>query len=287
MSILRGKRPSEVEDTRPPSKRHQTNGAYGGGGGQKSSLCRHWAKGHCQLGANCQFSHSGQPGVGDSGASAAPRYSEWGRDPYAPPQADAFGAPPPYNPYGPPPSAPEYNPYGINAPPPQSYPPAPSFGAPPAYGVPAASYGPPQGYYPPPAYTPPSAPKRKSNTTCRHWARGFCRLGESCNFSHAGPRGSEAGAGPSKPDDGSKRSSGCRHWARGFCMLAQACKFAHEGEAGSAEAKQKANWGDKGSAGSSGAAPSTGGGVGPVVGSDGMGQNIGGGYEGGEGLGGS
>jgi len=158
--------------------------------------------------------------------------------PYAPGQGPEFPgfAAPGGNPYVPPPRPEQiYNPYGL-----APYPDDPTLLSYGGFGVP-----------PPPAAAAaagaaPAIPKRKSTTTCRHWNRGFCRLGEMCGFSHSGPQGVSAGVADVKAGGAAggaskaKAAVGCRHWGRGHCMMGSNCRFAHDFEAGSEKAKQNA-----------------------------------------------
>jgi len=51
---------------------------------------------------------------------------------------------------------------------------------------------------------------------CRHFARGFCRLGAACSFSHT-----EGGLVQRT------KTAICRHFQRGYCARAETCCFAH------------------------------------------------------------
>lgn len=64
-----------------------------------------------------------------------------------------------------------------------------------------------------------TAPSNISGGTleCRHWLRGFCRMGPACRFSHAGPRG--VGGTPSPQI--------CRYHLKGFCASGSNCGFTH------------------------------------------------------------
>jgi len=56
--------------------------------------------------------------------------------------------------------------------------------------------------------------------TCRHFLRGYCALGDSCNFSHVHSYKVGAAAEPF-------RTKPCRHFLRGHCALGERCGFAH------------------------------------------------------------
>jgi len=133
-----------------------------------------------------------------------------------------------------------YNPY-VN-PTPQQFPPQTTYVRPSnlpevynPYGTtPTYTGAPPPGYSPYPVYTTTPMPVpvqvqvtgssgRKSTTLCRHYGKGFCRLGETCLFAHTPQAKGEVG-GVSK--------SRCRHWARGHCNLQTQCRFSHDGEPG-------------------------------------------------------
>jgi len=66
-----------------------------------------------------------------------------------------------------------------------------------------------------------SSPKKVQkgpSRRCRHWARGLCKLGDSCTFLHSGV------AGVHVP---------CRHFVRtGSCSRGDLCDFKHEGNYG-------------------------------------------------------
>jgi len=53
-------------------------------------------------------------------------------------------------------------------------------------------------------------------TPCRHYQRGYCRLGDKCGFSHT------EGGPPTRT-----KSSLCRHYERGLCLRGDTCFFAH------------------------------------------------------------
>jgi hypothetical protein len=133
-------------------------------------VCRHWAKGNCQLGYSCNFKHpqqtaplnyqlqpTGQPGA-DFNKEKNP-YGKWQ-------ELEHFNYAQGYpnaqrSPYGMPP---------MNAHYPGVYPP---YGQAP-YG---ASAGP---RYPAESTLRDTDGKR----VCRHWERGNCSLGDTCGFAH-------------------------------------------------------------------------------------------------------
>jgi len=214
-----------------------------GGGSKSSRICRHFAKGYCQLGDQCGFSHNpeaissfgdptGLPETfaqqsgrqaheqwaqgGSSSQYVQPSTTEFSYNPYVTPTTPQQFSPHPQTTYVRPSTLPEvYNPYGTT----------------PTY----TSGAPPPGYSPYPVYTTPmpvpvqvqvtgSSSGRKSTTLCRHFGKGFCRLGETCLFAHTPQAKGEVTAGISK--------SRCRHWARGHCNLQTQCRFSHDGEPG-------------------------------------------------------
>jgi len=63
---------------------------------------------------------------------------------------------------------------------------------------------------------------------CRHFARGFCQMGDACGFLH------EA-SGTSAPQQATGVSPGgqklCRHFARGYCQMGSSCGFFHDDSA--------------------------------------------------------
>jgi hypothetical protein len=220
------------------------------GSNKSSRVCRHFAKGYCQLGDQCGFSHTAEQSYGDGlGASGyeqptfaqqsglqgpQPRpqtpYDAWSQGPqqYPTPGQSEY---PTYSPYGPQgaygarpptnvPGIPDvYNPYGTT--PTYSGPPAPTY---PGYTA-----------YAPPTSAPSDLSRRKSSTVCRHFAKGYCRLGDTCLFSHTPSNGVTPSSGGGGGGGGSGGASGkirCRHWARGHCKLESQCRFLHDGEAG-------------------------------------------------------
>lgn len=138
--------------------------------------------------------------------------------PYNPAQAYVSGpaAEAPYNPY----------PQQYQA----QYPPAAQTNyahlPPSAYSpyAPPALYPPPhQPYYPAP-FDPyalaakSSVPPGGKGQRCRHFARGFCKLGKDCTFAHSGTEGD---------------MNRCRHYAtKGFCQMGDKCGFSHAGTPG-------------------------------------------------------
>jgi len=66
--------------------------------------------------------------------------------------------------------------------------------------------------------SPPKKVQKGPSRRCRHWARGLCKLGDSCTFLHSGV------AGVHVP---------CRHFVRtGSCSRGDLCDFKHEGNYG-------------------------------------------------------
>jgi hypothetical protein len=69
---------------------------------------------------------------------------------------------------------------------------------------------------------------------CRHFARGFCQLGNACGFLHPGandvPAFQNWDNGFGMPDAKKRcvsKTQICRHWEKGFCQLGEGCGFAH------------------------------------------------------------
>jgi hypothetical protein len=166
------------------------NFAHVGEPGQ--ALCRHWARGKCNLGQECKFSHYGEPGQGPTYRPAMPFNSGYQAQPqnsYFQPQFGQAGGFPPQGMF--------------QQPAPQQF--QPPFGG---------------GFQQFGAAPPRSSRGAGGATPCRHFARGFCERGESCQFTHVpSSQGREGGA---------QGQTLCRHHARGFCSLGGACKFLHE-----------------------------------------------------------
>lgn len=170
------------------------------------SVCRHWARGYCQIGDTCNFSHTGNAGdgagLGYGGVPAAP-YNPYGSAPTGFPnvgfpngvggfQTDGVGFPGEVS---------------------NRFPPQDIFD--PTFRMNAPNF---------PIAIPPAFPSNVTRakpgaSRCRHWAKGYCQMGDRCAFSHSGRAGQEVQA--------------CRHWTRGFCQLGARCNFAHEGSPGS------------------------------------------------------
>lgn len=88
---------------------------------------------------------------------------------------------------------------------------------------------------------------RQDTGVCRHWARGFCAMGESCAFPHEGPspapsssvvvvNGQSADSLPSREELRRKKmfvvvksSEHCKDYNAGKCTRGDKCKFAHVG----------------------------------------------------------
>jgi len=234
METKKKKRGAETDSNSESSKAQKT-------GEPRSRRCRHWTKGQCNLGEKCTFAHTGIPGkqvpcrhflkglcklndkcdFGHSHPGVSPLLN-YQVAPGFPPSP--YGPPP--SPYGPPPSTTTYGP-----------PSNPSYGPPsnPSYGPPSnPSYGPPPyitgGLLPTPYGAPPmqQQPPRPGSKPCRHWEHGFCQMGETCGFSHAGSGGS---GGRGSTIVGPPRKL-CRHWTKSGCWLGAKCGFLHEGAPG-------------------------------------------------------
>lgn len=61
---------------------------------------------------------------------------------------------------------------------------------------------------------------------CRHFARGFCSLGETCRFAHVQGGGQQAA--PSFNIEAVKKTRPCLYFASGVCSRGDQCLFIHE-----------------------------------------------------------
>lgn len=182
------------------------------------AVCRHWARGYCQLGEQCKFAHPAQQTTATEYSS---QFGAYGAQPMEPQQQTGYGAAQPnaYPAYGEAPQGypaqmqPTYDPYGQSHV--QGYE---------AYNQPMrrAPY-----YAPAPAGL--AGKRRLRKSRCRHWARGYCQLGQACNFAHTGAPG-PANGGNQKP----RGKVDCRHWiGKGYCSMGSACNFLHTAVPGS------------------------------------------------------
>lgn len=65
-------------------------------------------------------------------------------------------------------------------------------------------------------------PTRNFRTAvCRHFARGFCKMGKQCAFLH------EEEFNTGENVDPNPKRVPCRHWQRGFCERGESCGFMH------------------------------------------------------------
>eukprot|EP00929_Paragymnodinium_shiwhaense_P001828 TRINITY_DN102038_c0_g1_i1.p1 TRINITY_DN102038_c0_g1~~TRINITY_DN102038_c0_g1_i1.p1 ORF type:complete len:388 (-),score=54.33 TRINITY_DN102038_c0_g1_i1:547-1710(-) len=77
-----------------------------------------------------------------------------------------------------------------------------------------------------------SSPSNHKTVPCRHFERGYCQMGDACNFLHKGaqpyaqPGVQSVGAAPVSSPGNYKRVP-CRHFASGYCQLGEACNFLH------------------------------------------------------------
>lgn len=193
---------------------------------------RHWARGSCRLGEACNFVHSGKAGVQIlcrhflRGPSCCPRGDTCDFK-HQLPQPTAFV----------PQQAPNYAPYLNPSPHRRGVPGIPrDQHAHIQPGIPQYSRlqpGIPQHAHLRPgipqhvhhqqmtssSYSPqimPPRPTTGDQRVCRHYANGFCRLGDLCGFAHIG----EVSSTP-------KPRVVCRHFARGHCNLGNKCGFLH------------------------------------------------------------
>eukprot|EP00457_Paulinella_chromatophora_P003930 gb/GEZN01003939.1/.p1 GENE.gb/GEZN01003939.1/~~gb/GEZN01003939.1/.p1 ORF type:complete len:438 (+),score=24.25 gb/GEZN01003939.1/:40-1353(+) len=266
----------------------------------RPSPCRHWLRGFCRLGNGCHFDHSGEmvpqamgqrnvqqmgsngsnsdinSGMGElslyssvPGSSLSPqgglpqtvspnRMSQFGLQQLRQRSSPMHG--PQYTLQGP---------GGVQA-----------------YSMPRmVSYGPnpgglnpgPSSLFPPEQYSPSqfSQPRslmvsgdRKQTDPCRHWLRGYCLLGNSCNFAHVGM----PGMGNMPVISGPKATLRCRHWAKGFCQLGTSCRFVHSGLPGQPHPESEKSGGGRGHGKSGGGTSSNGGGGGGGGGSAAVGS---------------
>eukprot|EP00808_Paulinella_micropora_P028554 g52692.t1 len=205
-------------------------------GSRRKSLCRHWLRGYCRLGDGCHFEHGGEPAPIPKGYAAnyARQVQLQASSGTVPSDANAAHLR-------------DMNLYGGNVPAGgisqpfdlqslrHSLPPytlggpggsMQTFSLPQLVHYPNRSPGimPPLSRNQLPSPSPFPANHRRQTAPCRHWVRGFCRLGETCNFAHFGQ----------PPLKSATQGGGlrCRHWAKGFCQLGTACRFVHSGTPG-------------------------------------------------------
>jgi len=186
-------------------------------GNYRKYPCRHFQKGYCQLGEQCNFLHeasaqqpaqpiqtaqTAQPAQADFYQPAAPQGQY--QQPYA-------QAPQPAAPQG------QYQPPYAQAPQQQAYqqpysqeaqqyqPPAQPYATDP-YGTPyQAPYQAPQAPQPGQVYATKATAEAQGvgkKTPCRHFSRGFCQLGANCNFLHVvteNPAKQRSGPWPIRP----------------------------------------------------------------------------------------
>lgn len=190
------------------------------------SVCRHFARGYCQLGESCKFAHEAQAQAqpqAQTGYQQPQAQQGYQQQAYAPQTGAQYGAyaDPSYG------NMASYDPYGA---------PAPSaFGEEPQYfqqqQAPMMGMGQMQMA---PQMAPPGHEERTSGRArCRHWARGYCQMGGACNFSHTGAPGPDHTT-PQAAQVSNFGSADCRHWiGKGYCSMGVQCNFSHAGVPGS------------------------------------------------------
>jgi len=162
----------------------------------RTRRCRHWARGACNLGEKCGFAHSGEAGKTRPCRHFLRGFCKLGD------RCDFAHTSPPLLQYGPPF-------YSSMLP------------------FPSSNYYRPSLLPPPPIY-PPFMGIRNPRP-CRHWAKGYCRLGNSCGFGHFGAPGGATSIPKKK----------CWHWAKGMCSLGSRCGFLHPPTESSGEKEER------------------------------------------------